>query len=92
MAFRGDKRPAPDQIDVVIGRRASFSGQLRSDASIRVDGTVEGGMIETPFPELVYVTVPREEVEEIKRGLTPQDKERMVETMHGKIREAFRRR
>lgn len=75
-----------------------FEGVL---ATIALDEGITGyvvpsdegyGMIETPFPELVYVTVPREEVEEIKRGLTPQDKERMVETMHGKIREAFRRR
>jgi len=50
------------------------------------------GTIGTPFPELFYVTVPREEVEEIRRGLTPGDKERMVETMHEKIREAFRRK
>ena len=50
------------------------------------------GTIATPFPELYYVTVPREEVEEIRRGLTAGDKERMVETMHGKIREAFRRK
>jgi len=45
--FRRDSRPAPDQIEVVIGRRATFNGQLRCDASIRLDGTVEGGLIET---------------------------------------------
>ncbi len=47
MVFRRESRPAPDQIEVVIGRRATFSGQLRCDASIRLDGTVEGGLIET---------------------------------------------
>jgi cytoskeletal protein CcmA (bactofilin family) len=47
MMFRRDARPAPDQIEVVIGRRATFNGQLRCDASIRLDGTVEGGLIET---------------------------------------------
>jgi len=47
MMFRRDSRPAPDQIEVVIGRRATFSGKLRCDASIRLDGTVEGGLIET---------------------------------------------
>lgn len=47
MMFRRDSRPAPDQIEVVIGRRATFNGQLRCDASIRLDGTVEGGLIET---------------------------------------------
>jgi cytoskeletal protein CcmA (bactofilin family) len=47
MMFRRDSRPAPDQIEVVIGRRATFNGQLRCDASIRIDGTVEAGLIET---------------------------------------------
>ena len=47
MMFRRDSRPAPDQIEVVIGRRATFNGQLRCDASIRLDGTVEAGLIET---------------------------------------------
>ena len=47
MAFRRDSRPAPDQIEAVIGPRATFDGRLRCDGSIRVDGTVEGGSIET---------------------------------------------
>jgi cytoskeletal protein CcmA (bactofilin family) len=47
MVFRRDSRPAPDQIEVMIGRRATFNGQLRCDASVRLDGTVEGGLIET---------------------------------------------
>lgn len=45
--FRRDSRPAPDQIDVVIGLRATFEGYIRSDGSVRVDGAVEGGLIET---------------------------------------------
>lgn len=45
--FRRDSRPAPDQIDVVIGPRATFDGRLRCDGSVRLDGTVEGGTIET---------------------------------------------
>lgn len=45
--FRRDSRPAPDQIDVVIGPRATFEGRLRCDGSVRLDGTVEGGTIET---------------------------------------------
>jgi cytoskeletal protein CcmA (bactofilin family) len=53
MVFRRDSRPAPDQIEVVIGRRATFNGQLRCDASIRLDGTVEGGLIETAGNVLV---------------------------------------
>jgi cytoskeletal protein CcmA (bactofilin family) len=47
MAFRRDSRPAPDQIEAIIGPRATFDGRLRCDGSIRVDGTVEGGSIET---------------------------------------------
>jgi cytoskeletal protein CcmA (bactofilin family) len=47
MAFRRDSRPAPDQIEAVIGPRATFDGRLRCDGSVRVDGTVEGGSIET---------------------------------------------
>ncbi len=47
MLFRREARPAPDQIEVVIGPRATFEGKLRCDGSIRLDGTVEGGEIET---------------------------------------------
>lgn len=47
MLFRREARPAPDQIEVVIGSRATFEGNLRCDGSIRLDGTVEGGYIET---------------------------------------------
>ncbi len=54
--FKRESRPAPDQIDVVIGQRATFSGQLRCDASIRLDGTVEGGAIETPGNVLISDT------------------------------------
>jgi cytoskeletal protein CcmA (bactofilin family) len=56
MMFRRDSRPAPDQIEVVIGRRATFNGQLRCDASIRLDGTVEAGLIETPGNVLISET------------------------------------
>ncbi|MCC6168947.1 MAG: polymer-forming cytoskeletal protein [Caldilineaceae bacterium] len=41
------QRPAADAIEVIIGPRASFMGELRSDTSIRIDGAVEGGRIET---------------------------------------------
>ena len=53
MVFRRDSRPHPDQIEVIIGPRATFSGQLRCDGSIRLDGTVEGGLIETPANVLI---------------------------------------
>jgi cytoskeletal protein CcmA (bactofilin family) len=47
MVFRRETRPAPDQIEVIIGPRATFDGHLRCDCSIRIDGAVEGGLIET---------------------------------------------
>jgi cytoskeletal protein CcmA (bactofilin family) len=53
MVFRRDSRPHPDQIEVIIGPRATFGGQLRCDGSIRLDGTVEGGLIETPANVLI---------------------------------------
>jgi cytoskeletal protein CcmA (bactofilin family) len=56
MVFRRESRPAPDRVDVVIGQRATFNGQLRCDASIRLDGTVEGGAIETPGNVLISET------------------------------------
>jgi len=56
MAIRRTSRPAPDQIEGVIGPRATFSGQLRCDGSIRLDGTVEGGLIETPANVLLTET------------------------------------
>jgi cytoskeletal protein CcmA (bactofilin family) len=56
MVFRRESRPAPDQIEAVIGARATFSGQLRCDGSIRLDGTVEGGSIETPGNVLITET------------------------------------
>lgn len=33
---------------MIVGPRASFSGTMQCDASIRIDGAVEGGQIETP--------------------------------------------
>jgi cytoskeletal protein CcmA (bactofilin family) len=43
-----NQRPEPDAIEVILGPRASFSGVLRSETSVRIDGAVEGGQIETP--------------------------------------------
>jgi cytoskeletal protein CcmA (bactofilin family) len=54
--FKREIRPAPDQIEVIIGARATFSGQLRCDASVRLDGTVEGGTVETPGNVLITDT------------------------------------
>jgi cytoskeletal protein CcmA (bactofilin family) len=41
------QRPEADAIEVIIGPRASFSGTLRCDTSIRIDGAMESGRIET---------------------------------------------
>ncbi len=46
--FSRIRKPEPDAIEVIIGPRASFSGNLNSDTSIRIDGAVEGGRIQTP--------------------------------------------
>ncbi|MEZ4862989.1 MAG: polymer-forming cytoskeletal protein [Caldilineaceae bacterium] len=45
--FRRAQKPEPDIIEVVIGPHASFQGHLRSETSVRIDGAVEGGQIET---------------------------------------------
>ena len=46
--FSRVRKPEPDAIEVIIGPRASFRGNLTSDTSIRIDGAVDGGRIETP--------------------------------------------
>ena len=46
--FSRVRKPEPDAIEVIVGPRASFRGNLNSDTSIRIDGAVEGGRIETP--------------------------------------------
>jgi len=46
--FRRSNRPEPDAIEVIIGPRATYNGVLRSDTSIRIDGVMESGLLETP--------------------------------------------
>ncbi len=46
--FGRGQRPEADAIEVIIGPRATFNGHLRCDTSIRIDGAVEGGHVETP--------------------------------------------
>ncbi len=46
--FGRTKRPEPDAIEVIIGPRATFNGDLRCDTSIRIDGAMEKGRVETP--------------------------------------------
>ena len=45
--FKRDQRPEPDRIDVIIGEAATFSGDIRTEASVRIDGVMESGRIET---------------------------------------------
>lgn len=45
--FGRPQRPEADAIEVIIGPHASFSGDLRSDSSIRIDGVVDGGQVES---------------------------------------------
>ena len=42
------RRLEPDAIEVIVGPRASFNGNLSSETSVRIDGAVESGRIETP--------------------------------------------
>ena len=43
----GSKRPPLDKIETVIGDNTSFSGHLKCDGNIRIDGLCEDGIIET---------------------------------------------
>jgi cytoskeletal protein CcmA (bactofilin family) len=45
--FSKERRPDPDVIDVTVGPRATFSGNLRCDGSVRIEGVWESGEIET---------------------------------------------
>jgi cytoskeletal protein CcmA (bactofilin family) len=46
--FGRTQKPEADAIEVILGPRASFAGELRSDTSVRIDGAVDGGRVETP--------------------------------------------
>ena len=45
--FKRDQRPEPDRIDVTIGESATLNGEIRCEASVRIDGVMESGRIET---------------------------------------------
>ncbi len=51
--FKRESRPAPDQVEAILGPRATFHGELRCDGSVRIDGTVESGLVETPANVLI---------------------------------------
>ena len=46
--FGRTQKPESDAVEVIIGPSASFSGELRCDTSVRIDGAVESGRIDTP--------------------------------------------
>ena len=50
------QRPETDVIEVIIGPRASFAGDLRSDTSIRIDGVIDSGRLETPVNVILTET------------------------------------
>lgn len=50
------QRPKADVVECRVGPRAALSGSLRSETSIRIDGMVEGGVIETPANLLITET------------------------------------
>jgi cytoskeletal protein CcmA (bactofilin family) len=52
----GRQRPDADSIEVILGPHASFSGDLRCDSSIRIDGVVDGGRVETPVNVILTET------------------------------------
>ncbi|RME82084.1 MAG: polymer-forming cytoskeletal protein [Caldilineae bacterium] len=45
--FRRQRRPEPDRIQLTIGKGVTVRGEIRCDGSVRVDGVIEGGRIET---------------------------------------------
>ena len=45
--FSKERKTDPDLIDVTIGPRATFNGSLRCDGSIRIEGVMESGELET---------------------------------------------
>ncbi len=45
--FKRDRHPEPDRVDVIIGESAVITGEIRCEASVRIDGVMEGGSIET---------------------------------------------
>lgn len=47
MFGRNTKKPPIDKIETVIGPNTSFSGYLKCDGNVRIDGICEGGLIET---------------------------------------------
>ena len=45
--LRRQRRPQPDRIEVNIGATATMTGEIKCDGSVRIDGVLDGGRIET---------------------------------------------
>ena len=45
--FSKTDRPIINKVETLIGANTSFSGHLRCDGNIRIDGVCEEGIIET---------------------------------------------
>jgi len=45
--LRRDRRPEPDRIELTIGSNVTLTGNIHCEGSVRIDGVMEGGRIET---------------------------------------------
>jgi cytoskeletal protein CcmA (bactofilin family) len=45
--LRRERRPEPDRIELTIGPNVTLTGEIRCEGSVRIDGVIEGGSIET---------------------------------------------
>ena len=45
--LRRERRPEPDRIELTIGPNVTLTGEIRCEGSVRIDGVIEGGRIET---------------------------------------------
>ena len=45
--LRRERRPEPDRIELTIGPNVTLQGEIRCEGSVRIDGVIEGGRIET---------------------------------------------
>jgi len=45
--LRRERRPEPDRIELTIGQNVTLTGEIRCEGSVRIDGVIEGGRIET---------------------------------------------
>ncbi len=45
--LRRERRPEPDRIELSIGPNVTLKGEISCEGSVRIDGVIEGGRIET---------------------------------------------